>query len=63
LKSTMRYARKDARMLEVTLSALNALRMGISQFSVSKVRLDHLNKLRSELSEILVECGDDKLDK
>ncbi|WP_455886276.1 site-specific integrase [Pseudomonas rustica] len=63
LKSTMRYARKDARMLEATLSALNALRMGVSQFSVSKVRLEHINRLRSELNEILLEGSNDKSDK
>lgn len=63
LKSTMRYARKDARMLEATLSALNALRMGVSQFSVSKVRLEHINRLKSELNEILLEGSNDKFDK
>lgn len=54
LKSTMKYARKDARMLEATLSALNSLRMGAAGFSVSDVRFKHVMQLKNDISEILM---------
>lgn len=54
VKSTMRYARKDARMLEATLSALNSLRMKMAGFSVSDVRFKHLMQLKEDLNAILM---------
>jgi integrase/recombinase XerD len=48
IKATERYARKDARMLEVTFSAINMLRMSTPNFSVVKVQIQHLeNELKN----------------
>ncbi|RFQ06054.1 site-specific integrase [Pseudomonas putida] len=41
IKSTERYARKDAKMLEATFAAMNMIRMSASNFSVVKVQLQH----------------------
>lgn len=42
IKSTERYARKDAKMLEATFAAINMLRMSASNFSVTQVQIKHL---------------------
>ena len=54
-RSTMRYARKDARMLEATISALNSLRMGMGGYSTNSARLRHLENLRAEVELALQE--------
>lgn len=42
IQSTERYARRDAKMLEATFSAINMLRMSASNFSVLNVQIKHL---------------------
>ena len=42
IQSTERYARRDAKMLEATFSAINMLRMSASNFSVQHVQIKHL---------------------
>lgn len=49
IRTTLRYARKDARMLEATISALNSIRMGMRGFNVNNVRLQHLESLKKEI--------------
>lgn len=48
-RSTLRYARRDARMLEATISALNSIRMNMSAFNTSNARLWHMENLKKEL--------------
>lgn len=55
LAATFRYARKDARMLEATVSAINAARMQSSGFGVEMVRMKHLENLRREIEEAMQE--------
>ncbi|MDW2777957.1 site-specific integrase [Pseudomonas sp. BEA3.1] len=55
LQATLRYARKDARMLEATISAINAARMRYGGFGVEKVRLEHLEGLRREIEDAMQE--------
>ncbi len=55
IKSTERYARRDAKMLEATFAAINMLRMSASKFSVQQVQIKHLENeveaLKKELNE------------
>ncbi|WP_032869068.1 site-specific integrase [Pseudomonas sp. PAMC 26793] len=55
IKSTERYARKDAKMLEVTFAAINMLRMTTSNFNVVAVQIQHLECELEQLKLKLVE--------
>lgn len=59
LKATLRYARKDARMLEATISMINSIRMQRGGFSVAKVRVEHLEILQREIEDAMREDGHD----
>lgn len=49
IKTTERYARKDARMLEATFAAINMLRMTTPNYSVAKVQIQHLENELAQL--------------
>lgn len=55
IKSTERYARRDAKMLEATFSAINMLRMSASNFNVQQVQIKYLENeveaLKAELKD------------
>ena len=53
IKSTERYARRDAKMLDATFAAINMLRMSASNYSVSTVQIMHLENEVEQLREEL----------
>lgn len=57
IKSTERYARKDAKMLEATFAAINMLRMSASNFSVTQVQIKHLESEVEQL-KLLISVGE-----
>lgn len=59
IQSTERYARRDAKMLGATFSAINMLRMSASNFSVQHVQIKHLeNEVESMKAELKREKPD-----
>jgi len=55
IKSTERYARKDAKMVEATFAAINMLRMDGSNYSTANVQLQHLQYELERIANILGE--------
>ncbi|WP_256583016.1 site-specific integrase [Pseudomonas sp. Irchel s3b5] len=49
IKSTERYARKDAKMLEATFAAINMIRMSTPNYSLAKVQIQHLENELEQL--------------
>lgn len=49
IKSTERYARKDAKMLEATFAAINMVRMSTPNYSVATVQIQHLENELEQL--------------
>lgn len=58
IETTKQYARMDMKMIEVTLAAVNMIRMDDPFFSVTNVRIKHLESQIEELEKLQNKKGD-----